>query len=204
LRNDTCDQNPNLCSPSPGGGGPADVWINLRDDIANRPASERDRLAAAVWMQQDWAAMKSFSPSSQNCLNDLGKFGLTPQSVQALAGSTPLMSYNIATHQGGFAPNFFIQGADFTAVRNSQSGQTLLVYNPSNFWQSSSSEMSGTLLHEILHLSSNGNYRLTDLQIATRLGVQNQLKFDSHGNVTDDSAISKKLATDCFPTNGGK
>lgn len=52
--------------------------------------------------------------------------------------------------------------------------------------------MAGTLLHEILHLSSNANYALSDAQMASMLGVTI--------TKTDDSNISKKLATDCFPT----
>ena len=80
----------------------------------------------------------------------------------------------------------------------------MIVYNISNFWQSTSSEMAGALLHEILHISSNANFSLNDVQIATMLGVKNQVKFNAVGQLTDDSAISKKLANDCFPTIGAK
>jgi hypothetical protein len=62
--------------------------------------------------------------------------------------------------------------------------------------------MAGTLLHEIIRLSSGTNYDLTDEAIAQKLGVYNQLIFNKAGTLVDDSAISKKLATDCFPTGG--
>jgi len=50
-------------------------------------------------------------------------------------------------------------------------------------------QMSGTLLHEILHLS---NFQLSDATIAKMLGVKI--------TATNDSAISLKLTKDCFPT----
>ena len=65
-------------------------------------------------------------------------------------------------------------------------------------------QMAGTLLHEIIHLSSSLNNDLTDVQVATMLGVQNQLTYNANGSLKDDSAISKKLAADCFPTGGSK
>ena len=119
----------------------------------------------------------------------LSKFGLTPQSVQMAASSSRLA--NINQFPQNVQPQFN-PGADFTAVRNTKTGFTVVVFNQSNFWQATSSQMAGTLLHEILHISSNGNYALTDQQIANMLGVKI--------TKADDSNISKKLATDCFPT----
>jgi len=57
-----------------------------------------------------------------------------------------------------------------------------------NFWQATSSEMSGTLLHEIIHLSDLDNN--SDALLAKTLGV----------TITeaDSSAISLKLGKDCF------
>jgi RHS repeat-associated protein len=179
-----------------GASGPASqpfsLWINLGDDVQGPPVSEADRTRDALWMQQDWAALKTFSTTNKNCLSDLSKFGLTPQSVQSIAGSTRLVNINTLPQSAQSAN--FNPGADFTAILNITNNGTFrfVVYNQSNFWQSTTSQMAGTLLHEILHVSNAQNYGLTDQQIAAKLGVTI--------TPTNDSAISLKLATDCFPT----
>lgn len=126
--------------------------------------------------------------------HDLGLFGSErPQRCE----QHPRLSYGSAIGQGVPA-SAFDQGADFTAIRNTGTGATFLVYNQSNFWQTNRSQIAGTLLHEITHLSSNANYAPGDVAIATMIGVQNQLKYNADGSLADDSAISTKLATDCF------
>ena len=81
----------------------------------------------------------------------------------------------------------FDAGADFAAVRLKT---TFIVVNSANFWQSSYSEMLGSLLHEMIHLSNDNNYSLFDTDIQ-RLLILDQ-------NAKNTTNISRKLATDCF------
>ena len=52
------------------------------------------------------------------------------------------------------------------------------------------SDMLGTLLHELIHLSNAENYTLGDAVMQGRLGLTE--------DATDTTNISKKLAKDCF------
>jgi RHS repeat-associated protein len=163
-------------------------WIILGED-SGRPTSEAGRLRDYIWLNQDWAALKNFTTTNQNCLDDLSKFGLTPPGVQNAARRTTLVDLSSLPQD---AQSQFDPGPDFTARLNARTGFRAIVYNRTEYWQSTSSEMADTLLHEILHLSSVGNFNLKDAQIANRLGVTI--------TAADDSNISKKLANDCFPT----
>lgn len=67
-------------------------------------------------------------------------------------------------------------------------GQHVDFFDANNFWQQSYSMLLGTLLHESLH--SNGQ---NDPTLASELGITaDQLKTQG------TSAISQKLASDCF------
>jgi hypothetical protein len=171
-----------------GGGGDEPQWVYLGEDGSGKPASARDRTRDAIWMGQDLSALKGFKTSSSPCLQDLSLFGLTSSGVQSIAKSINLV--NVATAPPIIQSNF-PQGADFAAYQFGNANY--LVYNQNEFWQSSSNQVSGTLLHEIIHFS---NYSLSDQQIANKLGVKITAQ--------DDSAISLKLATDCFPTPDSK
>jgi RHS repeat-associated protein len=190
----TCEPEPP--EPDPGPAPQQDEWVILGNDAGRRPASEKDRTRDAIWAISGWTSLKTFSSNSKDCLGDLQRFGLTSQSVQDAASTTKLV--NVSTlpqaYQGKFDP-----GADFTAIRNTTSSGDVykfVVFNQSQFWQTTSSQVLGTLLHEIIHVSSAQNFSLTDQQIADKLGVRI--------TANDDSAISLKLASDCFGGGGGR
>jgi len=151
-------------------------------DTGGKPASARERLRDLIWMQQGWQKLKTFSTDSKDCLTDLGKFGLDPSGVATWANMTSLQNYAglSASAQSRFNPN-----ADFTTVQLTTS---FIVYNQANFWQGSSADMLGTLLHEIIHLQTGPD--VTDTQVQNRLGLTQ--------NRSDSTNISKRLATDCF------
>ncbi len=110
---------------------------------------------------------------------------MTPGQVANIASSTKLV--NILSLPQNVQTTNFDSGMDMTAVKNPKTGGTFIVYNQDNFWQTSTQSMSGTLLHEVVHLS---NMSLTDAAIPNKLGVKI--------TATDTSLISVKLATDCF------
>jgi hypothetical protein len=76
-------------------------------------------------------------------------------------------------------------GVDFAVWPNAQNVPTIF-YDPNWFWQTSFAQVLGTLLHEYAHVVTGAN----DATIAKDLGVTI--------TSTDDSNISRKLATDCF------
>jgi RHS repeat-associated protein len=128
--------------------------------------------------------LKTFSTSSSACQQDLTALGLTATDVQNCASNTPMVNVltsNNMTLIGGWG-----KGVDFTVFPDLQGTQTIF-YNPIWFWQTSFSQLLGTLLHEYAHVVTGAN----DATIAKELGVTI--------TSTDDSNISAKLATDCFP-----
>jgi hypothetical protein len=78
----------------------------------------------------------------------------------------------------------FNKNADLTADNPSHA----IVFNMANFWQTSYSEIMGSMLHELVHL---GHWGYSDTDIQGRLGLTK--------NADDTTNISIKLAADCFP-----
>jgi RHS repeat-associated protein len=180
---DPCDPTDDCFDPSD---ADCSVWGT---DKGGTPVSDKDPTRDLLWMRQGWPSLKSFSTSANSpCGKDLSVFGITSSTVDNVAGNTQLVNYSSLAPglQGNFDP-----GADFTAVMNANTGATFVVYNQSNFWEATYSQMLGTLLHEIIHLSSQANYALSDTQIQKMLGLTQ--------NASNTSNISMKLAADCFP-----
>jgi hypothetical protein len=150
-------------------------------DRGGKPVSQQGRTRDLLWLGKGLNQMKTFSGSA-NCQKDLDKFGLTSAKVDSLASNTTLQDYNLlpADAQDRFDP-----GADMTAV---SLRSNFIVYNQDNFWQSTYSQILGSVLHEMIHLS---NMSLTDKQIGNLLGAT--------VTDTDTSQISITLANDCFP-----
>jgi RHS repeat-associated protein len=159
-----------------GGGGPTDT--------GTAPASPQERLRDQIWMGKDFQDLKTFSTKKKPCLDDLAAFNLNPSKVDSIAAGTTLV--NVATLPAS-GQSQFNPGMDMTAITNPNNGATFIVYNVNNFWQTTSPQMAGTLLHEIIHLANPLN---TDQSIAQALGVTI--------TGTNTSAISLKLAKDCF------
>jgi hypothetical protein len=170
----------------PNDGGSVSPWVYLGNDVGGKPASPQDRTRDTIWMGQGLNALKSFTTNSSPCAHDLSLFGLTSTGVQGIAQSIHLT--NLAALSPGAQATFDL-GADFTAKQNNN--LNFLIYNQNEFWQSTLSQMMGTLLHEVIHFA---NFSLSDSQIAKTLGVVITPQ--------NDSAISLKLATDCFPGGG--
>jgi len=179
---DPCDPIDDCFDPSAVGCGGVS-W----NDRGGPPVSDQDRLRDLLWMQRGFKSLTNFSIPNIQCATDLAAFGLTAADIDQVASNTKPVNYS------SLAPSLqenFDPGADFTAVMNQQNGATFIVYNQNNFWQGSYSEMLGTLLHELIHLSSAANYDLSDTQIQTLL-----LLTPNAGNTSN---ISDKLAQDCF------
>ena len=176
---ESCDDNPfqAQCDAGP---------VNPGSDtgVGGKPVSDKDRLRDTIWMQQDFRALKAFNPKAGPCQTDLSRFNLSGSQIHSIASSTKLV--DVSSLPAGCQQQFD-PGMDMTAVANSNTGATFIVYNANNFWQAASSQMSGTLLHEIIHLASSS---FNDQTIASKLGVTI--------TSTNTSAISLKLAKDCF------
>jgi RHS repeat-associated protein len=134
-----------------------------------------------AWMGQGFAKLKTFTTTAKDCLSDLSTVGLKPEDIAATATKDRLVNiYNVPPQ----ARKNFDAGADFTAV----SDFNAIYYNASAFWQQNSSEMQGTLLHELIHMA---NPSLSDTDI--------QIDLLGKSGVSDDTRnISRKLAADCF------
>jgi RHS repeat-associated protein len=151
-------------------------------DIApkDRNLTLRQRTADLIWMRLGQGLLQNWTATGENCLKDLGAFGLTSQDINQQAGSTTLVDYR------GLSPamrNALRPGADFTAVPGANS----IIYNIANFWQFTFAEMEATLVHEYIHMLRPD---LSDIQIQSMLALEQD---DS-----DHSNISIKLANDCF------
>jgi len=154
-------------------------------DQGGAPASPRQRQTDVIWLGTGLKSLKTFSNPSQPCASDLKALGLTVSSVDSIAASIHLVNlFSLPTGnpgQGNFDSN-----ADLTAAQGP--GGNFVVYNSNNFWQTTYSQILGSLLHEIAHLN---NMSLSDTQLQSALSLT--------PNATDTTNISNKLATDCFP-----
>jgi hypothetical protein len=79
------------------------------------------------------------------------------------------------------------EGADFAQITGAP--VPTIGYNSYNWWQTSFSDMLGTLVHEYAHLQNSG-------PAGTDAAIQNALVITQNAN--DTSNISKKFGKDCF------
>jgi RHS repeat-associated protein len=168
-----------------GGAGPAQGAGSAGHpgNKAPKPTNGR-RIIPLSYVAEGQKYLQNFSTSSSACQKDLAALGLTPSGVQNCASNTPMVNVltsNNITLIGGWKPY-----VDFAVWPDLQGTQTIF-YNPNWFWQTSFSQLLGTLVHEYAHVV---NPNLTDAAIAAALNVKI--------TPTDDSSIALKLATDCF------
>jgi RHS repeat-associated protein len=155
-------------------------------DRGLRPASPITRQSAVIWMRNGSRQLMTFATKKAPCLDDLKKFGLTPSDVQKLAQSVPLSHLVNLSRLPASAQAQFTEGMDMTALVGP--GGNYIVYDMNNFWQGTTFQMLGTLLHELIHLDNMTQN--SDQYIADKLGVTI--------TSTDTSQISLKLTKDCF------
>ena len=169
-------------SPLPNGSGVGGGAGENSEDIGGKPVSQKDRQRDLIWVGKGLQALKSFTASA-DCQKDLDKLGLTSAQVDSLAAGTRLVDVNSLTAS---LQAQFDSGMDLTAVSLTNN---FIVYNQNNFWQPDYSDTLGSILHEIIHLSNISKW--SDAAVASALGVKI--------TKTDTTAISTKLAQDCFP-----
>jgi RHS repeat-associated protein len=170
-----------------GCGGLSPFSIFGLTDSGGSPLGFKDRMRDLKWMSASWQQLKTFSGGAANspCENDLKTLAVTDSIVDKIGGGgtgTTLADIRSLAPADRSQIN---PGADFVAVPSANE----IVYNIGQFWQTSYSEMLGTLLHEIVHLAQPV---LTDTQMQTALGRAGAV------DPTNTSNISTTLANDCF------
>ncbi len=132
-----------------------------------------------TWVAQGLSYLQKWAPAGSNtaCNADLKALGLSPQAIQ-----------NIASTVVPFLPTSLFQfGASWDfAVVDGGYPDAILYWNPQNFWQTTFSQILGTLLHEFAHFGPG----VSDSVAAADVGVV----FDPFNTWY----ISDKLMRDCF------
>ena len=167
----------------------SDYYFGHRfDGSLGTPAPFAQRVQDAKWLISAKEQLQQFNPpKGSSCAKDISALDLDPGKIRSLAGDTrskggtDLVDIRAIVNPATRA--LFNRNADATADVEAHA----IVFNMANFWQTSYSEIMGTMLHELIHMAHWG---YADTEIQRRLGLVK--------NADDTTNISTKLASDCF------